>query len=103
MDSDEETPLFFEFEIDEEGFTLCTNMTDEQVVEMLVEQFHTAQHAGDGSLSDDLVRAIGECRTYNRMGALDHEMILDIAHDHEVDPREVYRGLEWEWPSDDPH
>jgi hypothetical protein len=39
MDPDEEAPLFFEFEVDEEGFTLCANMTDEQVVEMLVEQF----------------------------------------------------------------
>lgn len=39
MDPDEEAPLFFEFEVDEEGYTLCTNMTDEQVVEMLVEQF----------------------------------------------------------------
>ncbi len=50
----------------------------------------------------DLDAAVGECKTYNRMGGLDHEMILDIAHTFEVDPRDVYEGLEWDWPGDDP-
>ena len=38
MDEDDEF-LFFDYEYDEEGFTLSTNMSDQQVVDMLVEQF----------------------------------------------------------------
>lgn len=49
-------------------------------------------------MEEDLQSALEDARTYNRMGALDHGMILDIAHDHNVDPKAIYDGLEWDWP-----
>ena len=45
MDEDDEF-LFFDYEHDEEGFTLSTNMSDEQVIDMLVEQFIQRDTAG---------------------------------------------------------
>tara|TARA_R110000851_G_scaffold59347_7_gene137371 strand:- start:4721 stop:4876 length:156 start_codon:yes stop_codon:yes gene_type:complete len=46
----------------------------------------------------DIQVAAGEALTYNRIGGLNHEMILDIAHDHDVDPKLIYEELEWDWP-----
>jgi hypothetical protein len=40
--------------------------------------------------SEDLKDAIAECEAYNRMGALNDEVMLDIANDYHIDFDTLY-------------
>ncbi len=46
----------------------------------------------------DLEAAVDEARTVERLGGLDHQTILDIAHDYNVSAKELYSNLELVWP-----
>ncbi len=42
-----------------------------------------------------LADAVGEAIAYNRMGGLDENVLKDIAHDYEVDYRDILEELGW--------
>jgi hypothetical protein len=45
---------------------------------------------------EDLDDALKECYTYNKMGALDRNMIMDIAHDNQVPYEVLLKEFGWE-------
>lgn len=47
-------------------------------------------------LANDLSDAVDEARSYNRMGALDDQVLADIAHDYGVTVAEIREELDWE-------
>lgn len=46
-------------------------------------------------MTEDLQDAVGEAKAYNRMGGLDKAMLEDIAHDFDVDPKDILEELGW--------
>lgn len=48
----------------------------------------------------DLEAAVEEAETIQRLSALDHQTILDIAHDYEVSARDIYKSLDMKWPEE---
>ena len=46
-------------------------------------------------MTEDLRDTVGEATAYNRMGGLDKAVLEDIAHDYEVDPKDILEGLGW--------
>lgn len=40
--------------------------------------------------------AIAECNVYGKMGALNEEILNDIAHDNDVNINELKRAIEWD-------
>lgn len=43
----------------------------------------------------DLEQAVSEAITYNRMGALDQNVLNDIAYYFNVDPKDILEELGW--------
>lgn len=43
----------------------------------------------------DLEQAVLESLAYNRMGGLDENVLNDIAHDFNVDPKDILEELGW--------
>lgn len=43
----------------------------------------------------DLEQAVSEAITYNRMGALDKNVLNDIAYEFNVDPKDILEELGW--------
>jgi len=46
-------------------------------------------------LATGLSDAVGEAKAYNRMGALDEQVLRDIAHDYDVDMGDILEELGW--------
>lgn len=45
-------------------------------------------------IADTLEDAVNEAKAYNRMGGLDDQVLLDIAHDYDVDISKLKKAME---------
>ncbi len=45
-------------------------------------------------IADTLEDAVNEANAYNRMGGLDDQMLLDIAHDYGVEISDLKKAME---------
>lgn len=50
----------------------------------------------DYGADERMEEAIAECVVYGKMGGLDEVMLRDIAHDNDVDLKELKEKIEWD-------